>query len=96
MHARMGTLYTYPRDFAHVLQVIRDTVFPAAQRKPGFLGMLIMSNHQASKAIGITLWESEAAMLASEDEEYLQEQVSRVMPSLRRPPEFENYEIEML
>jgi quinol monooxygenase YgiN len=96
MHARKGALYTYPNDFDHVLQVLRDTVFPATQRKPGFSGMLLMSDRQASKVIGITLWESEAHMLASEDEEYLQEQVSRVMPGLRRPPEFENYEIEVL
>jgi hypothetical protein len=96
MHARMGTLYTYPKDFAHVLQVMRDTVFPAARRKPGFSGMLLMSDREASKVIGITLWESEAHMLATEDEEYLQEQISRVMPSLRRLPEFEHYEIEVL
>jgi quinol monooxygenase YgiN len=96
VHARMGTLYTYPKDFAHVLQVLRDTVFPAAQRKPGFSGMLLMSDRQASKAIGITLWESEADMLASEDSEYLQEQVSKIITGLRRPPEFENYELEVL
>jgi quinol monooxygenase YgiN len=75
---------------------MRDTVFPASQRKPGFYGFLLMSDRQTSKVIGITLWESEAAMLASEEEEYLQEQVSRVIPGLRRPPEFENYEIEVL
>ena len=96
MHARMGTLYTYSKDFDHVVQILRDTVFPAAQRQPGFSGMLLMSDRQASKVIGITLWESEAAMLASEDEEYLQEQVSKVITSLRRPPEFENCELEVL
>ena len=86
MYARMGTLYTYPKDFNHVLQVMRDTVFPATHRKPGFSGMLLMSNRQASKVIGITLWESETAMRASEDEEYLQEQASRVMPGLKGHP----------
>jgi len=58
--------------------------------------MLIMNNRQAGRVMGITLWESEADMLASAKGEYLQEQVSRVIPYLRRPPEFEDYEIEVL
>jgi heme-degrading monooxygenase HmoA len=92
----MTAWYTYPNDFDHVLQVLRDTVFPAAQRKPGFLGMLLMSDRQATKVIGITMWESEADMLASEEGEYLQEQVSRLITHLRRPPEFERCAIEVL
>ena len=92
----MGTLYTYSKDFGHVVQTLRDTVFPAAQRNRGFFGMLLMSDRRASKVIGITLWESEADMLASEDEEYLQEQVSKIITRLRRPPEFENCELEVL
>jgi hypothetical protein len=58
--------------------------------------MLIMNNRQADKVVGITLWEDEAQMLASAQGEYLQEQVSRVITHLRRPPEFEEYEIEVL
>ena len=96
MHARSGTLYPRSDHFDHVLHLLRDTVTPAAQKEPGFNGMLIMSNRQAGKVVAITLWESEAQMLASAEGEYLQDQVSRVITHLRRPPEFENYEIEVL
>jgi heme-degrading monooxygenase HmoA len=92
----MGTGYPRSDAFDHVLQLLHDTVAPAAQNQPGFGGILIMNNRQASKIIGITLWESEADMAASEREEYLQDQVSRVITHLRRPPEFEDYEIEVL
>ena len=96
MHARKGTLYPRSGRFDHVLQLLRDTVILAAQREPGFNGMLIMSNRQADKIVVITLWQSEADMLASEAGEYLQEQVSRLITHLRRPPEFEHYEIDVL
>lgn len=96
MHARSGTLYPRSGHFDHVLRVLRDTVAPAAQQEPGCSGMLIMNNRQADKVVGITLWEDEAQMLASAQGEYLQEQVSRVITHLRRPPEFEEYEIEVL
>ena len=96
MHARSGILYPRSDRFDHVLQLMRDTVAPAAQQEPGCLGMLIMNNRQAGRIVGINLWESEADMLASAKGEYLQEQVSRVITYLRRPPEFEDYEIEVL
>lgn len=96
MHARSGTLYPRSDHFDHVLQLLRDSVTLAAQKEPGFNGMLIMNNRQAGKVVGITLWESEAHMRASAEGEYLQEQVSRVITHLRRPPEFEDYEIEVL
>ncbi len=96
MHSRSGTLYPRSGRFDHVLQLLRDSVTPAAQREPGFNGMLTMNNRQAGKVVAITLWESEADMRASAEGEYLQEQVSRILTHLRRPPEFEDYEIEAL
>jgi quinol monooxygenase YgiN len=96
MHARSGTLYPRSDHFDYVLQILRDTVAPAVQKNPGCMVMLVMNNCQAGRVVGITLWESEADMHASAKGEYLQEQVSRVITYLRRPPEFEEYEIEVL
>ncbi len=96
MHARSGTLYPRPGSFDYVLQLLRDTVTPAAQQEPGFNGMLILNDRKAGKVVGITLWDSEAKMLASAKTEYMQEQISRIITHLRRPPEFEDYEIEVL
>lgn len=96
MHARSGTLYPRSDRFDHVLQLLRDTVTPAAEKEPGFRGMLVMNNRQAGTVVAITLWESEAQMLASAKGEYQQEQVSRIITHLGRPPEFEDYEIDVL
>jgi hypothetical protein len=60
------------------------------------MGMLILNNRRRGKVVAITLWESEADMLASEKGEYLQDQVSRLITPLIRPPEFEEYDIDVL
>ena len=96
MHARSGTLYPRSDHFDHVLHLLRETVTPAAHKEPGFGGMLILNDRKAGKIVGITLWWSEAEMRASAEGEYLQDQVSRVITHLRRPPEFEDYEIDVL
>jgi quinol monooxygenase YgiN len=96
MHARSGVLYPRSGDFDYVLRFLRGVVTLAAQKEPGFNGMLVMNDRDAGKIVGITLWESEAEMLASTQGEYLQEQISRIIAHLRRPPEIESYEIEVL
>jgi hypothetical protein len=47
MQARSGTLYSHSGRFDHVLERLRDTVTPAAQREAGFSGMLVMDNAEA-------------------------------------------------
>ena len=96
MLPRSGTIYPRFSSFDYVVRFVRDTVTLAAQREPGFNGMVVMKDRKAGKVVGITLWESEAEMLASTEGEYLQEQTSGIIAHLRRPPEFENYEIGAL
>jgi quinol monooxygenase YgiN len=93
MHARIGTLHARPEHFERVLQILRETVMPAAHRQPGFSSFMVFANREEAKMVGISLWEKEQDMLASEFGEYLQDQVSRVISLLRRPPEFESYEV---
>jgi heme-degrading monooxygenase HmoA len=46
---------------------IRDVVLPRARQMPGFKGLLSLYDRGSGKSIGITLWESEDAMRASEE-----------------------------
>ena len=93
MRARAGTLYPRAENFDRVLATLREVVVPAAERQPGFAGFVVMGNREQLKIVGLTLWSTEADMLASEEGEYLQEQISKVLPLLRRPPEFEPFEV---
>jgi hypothetical protein len=57
----------YPRfsSFDYVVRFMHDTATLAAQREPGFNGMLVMNDRKAGKVVGLTLWEGEAEMLAA-------------------------------
>ena len=96
VHARKGALYPRSGQFDRVLQVLREAVVPAARQQPGYDGMILLENRQAGKIVTITMWESRVEMLASQRGEYVQEQVSRLITLLSKPPEIEDYGIEVL
>ena len=96
MYARSGTLYPRAKDYDRALTTLRETVVLAAERQPGFAGFVVLANREELKIIGITLWNTKADMLASEEGEYLQEQISRILILLKRPPEFESFEVHTI
>jgi heme-degrading monooxygenase HmoA len=68
---------------------------PAAERQKGFKGVLLLTNPNTEKSIGITLWETEADMKAGEASGYYQEQVAKVASLLAGPPVLEHYEVSV-
>ncbi len=67
MHARMSILEGPPHEIDEVLREIRDHVLPLLQQQDGFEGFITLEERQSGKLIGITFWESEQAMQASEE-----------------------------
>jgi heme-degrading monooxygenase HmoA len=67
MHARVNTFDGKPEDFDAAMKQVREKVLPAARQIPGFAGMISLGDRQTGRAIGITLWESEEALRASEE-----------------------------
>lgn len=66
MFARMNTFNGPPEGLDGLTRVAEEKVLPAADRLPGFRGMLVLGDRATGKSISITLWETEEAMLASE------------------------------
>jgi heme-degrading monooxygenase HmoA len=67
MHARMSTLEGSPDEMDEGLREIREHVLPTLQQQDGFKGFIALGNRQSGELIGITFWESEQAMQASEE-----------------------------
>ena len=67
MHARMSTLEGAPHEIDEVLREIREHVLPLLQQQDGFEGFITLEDRRSGKLIGITFWESEQAMQASEE-----------------------------
>ena len=67
MHARMSTLEGSPEEMDEGLRDVRERVLPLLKQQEGFKGFIALGNHQSGELIGITFWESEQAMQASEE-----------------------------
>ena len=70
MFARVTTFEGPPEhvdDFRHALV---EHMLPAVRRLEGYQGMLILAERQGGKVLGLSLWESEEAMDASEEAAY--------------------------
>ena len=97
MHARMITFRPQEGRFDEVVRILREHVLGEAERRPGFLGFVVMGDRGGGKIVSNTYWNSEADMLSGDQRsEYLQDQYSRVVTLLRGPPVVEHFEVEML
>ncbi len=67
MHARMSTLEGSPEEMDEGLRDVREHVLPLLKRQEGFKGFIALGNRQSGELVGITFWESEQAMQASEE-----------------------------
>ena len=76
------------------IQTVRDLIVPFAKQQQGFKGFLGLS--QYAKIILLTLWETEADLLASEAKGYCEHQVNNLafLLDLRTTPLWcQSYEI---
>jgi heme-degrading monooxygenase HmoA len=72
MHARVSTYQGPPNpeqeQVEEGLRYARENVLPQAQQMDGFKGVIGLLDRQSGKSLTVTLWESEQAMSASEEE----------------------------
>ena len=93
MHARVIFTHVEADKEDAAIQLYRESVVPAAQQQPGFKGLLQLVDRSSGKGISITLWETEADMLAGESSGYYQEQLTKFRHLLATTPVREVYEV---
>ena len=67
MRARISTLEGSPEHIDEGLRQVRENVLPQLQQQEGFKGMVALANRQTGTTLGITFWENEEALKASEE-----------------------------
>ena len=67
MHARVTHFKGDAAQIEQGIRVIKDTIIPSAKKMAGFKAGYWVVDRKAGKGFGITIFESEAAMRASED-----------------------------
>ena len=67
MYARISMLDGPPDHIDQGLRYIRENVLPQIQQQDGFKGIAALSDRRTGKTLGVTFWESEEALRASEE-----------------------------
>ena len=67
MHARVSIFEGSPDEMDEALREAREVVLPRGRQMEGFKGMIALGDRQSGKTLGITFWESEEALRASEE-----------------------------
>src|SRR5215203_2922004 len=68
VHARVSIFEGSPEHIDQSLRQAREVVLPRGRQMEGFKGMIALGDRQSGKTLGITFWESEEAMRASEED----------------------------
>ncbi len=68
MYARVSRFEGPPEQLDELLRHAQEQVLPRARQDEGFKGMIALGDRQSGKTLGITFWESEEAMRASEQD----------------------------
>jgi hypothetical protein len=92
-HARVLTATAQPGKTDEGVQIVRDSVLPAARQQPGFKGGLWLSDRSTGKIFAITLWATEADLLSGETSGYYQAQIAKVAHLLATQVVREMYEV---
>ncbi len=95
MYARVVTVQVQPGKLEELLGVLQEQVVPAAQHQPGFRGLMSLTDQGTGKGIAISLWATEADLVASETSGYLQEVRSMTAPFYVMPPFREVYQVSL-
>jgi len=66
MHARTGTLRVSPGRVDEMVGRLEADQIPRYREQPGYKGFTVLADHVSGKVIGISYWESEDDMEASE------------------------------
>ena len=67
VHARISTLEGSPEHIDEGLRQVRESVLPQLQQQEGFEGLVALADRKTGTTLGITFWESEEALRASEE-----------------------------
>ena len=67
MHARVTKFEGSPAQRDALIKYAKETIIPATKKIPGFKGGYWLLDPQSGKGFSVTLFESEAALKASED-----------------------------
>lgn len=96
MHVRAATVQVQSGKIQECIDLFKNSVVPAQKAQKGYQGSYLMTDASRSKVLAISVWESEADMIASESSSgYIQEQLAKFGSVFAGSPILEHYEVSV-
>ena len=95
MHVRAVTVQIQPGKTQEAIDLVKDSVLPAAKAQKGFQGFYLMTDASSGKGLAISVWDTEADMMAGESSGYYQEQIAKFGSLFAGPPTTDHYELSV-
>ena len=93
MFARCTTMQFKLAFIDQAVEILKNSIVPAAQSQKGFKGLNFYLDRKTGKAVSIAIWESEEDAKANEKNLYYQEQLLKLKHHFANPPIREGYEV---
>jgi len=94
MHVRTANIQINSGKMQEAIDIFNSSVVPAQKAQKGYQGSYLMTNASSGKAIAISIWETEADMLASEsDSGYLKDVLAKLADFFEGSPKLDHYEL---
>ena len=95
MHVRATTLQIQSGKMPEVIDIMNQVIL-ATKAIKGFQGAYLMTDAASGKALAITVWESEADMLAGESSSgHVPEAIAKLGSLIAGSPDIDHYELSV-
>jgi heme-degrading monooxygenase HmoA len=94
MWARFGVIQVKSGQMDEFVQIFRDSMVPPARAQQGFKGVMVLTDRNTNRAIGMSLWESESDARAVESSQgSFSSQIDKVAAVITEAPTVEYLEV---
>ena len=93
MYARITTAYLRKELIDKTIQIVQESISPAARKQEGFRSLLTLIDRESGKGMFISVWESKKNVEANEKNQYYQEQLLKLMVTFSADPIKEGFEV---
>lgn len=93
MYARVFRFEADPGKTREGIEIYQDGYIPEAEQEQGFVEAVLLGDRVTGKGMSISIWESERAARASEQNGFVQQVIARFAGVLLKPPSMEGYEV---
>jgi hypothetical protein len=92
--ARLHTLHTTAEEYAKGFRLVRDELLPWTRESTGFRGLIGLVDHEAGKALVLTLWDDAESLQESEAAGDRLSALAAEVSGARREP-IETFEVDL-